>query len=58
MSGIYEDAWKSVKDMVGPVEDMIQAGVTPDEALKLGYLVRNIERVGPITPMGLFIVDR
>ena len=58
MSGIMEDTYISLKDLTIPLEDWIETTDSYKVVLKLGLLIRDIDRVQPMRPMGLFSVDR
>ena len=54
-----EDVYTNVKGLTVPLEQ--QLGSIPNTELvqgKLGHLLRNIDRVEPLRPLGLFSVDR
>lgn len=58
MSGIMEDTYISLKDLTIPLEDWIETTDSYKVVLKLGHVIRDIDRVHPMRPMGLFSVDR
>ena len=58
MSGIMEDTYNSLKDLTTPLENQIETADKYQNVLKLGHLIRDIDRVQPMRPMGLFCVDR
>lgn len=63
MSGIFEDGFNSIKDLTKPLESKIdEYEMNPSTnhhfILRLGHLIRDIDRVKPISPLGLFSLDR
>ena len=63
MSGIFEEGFNSIKDLTKPLESKIdEYEMNPPTnyhfILRLGHLIRDIDRVKPISPLGLFSLDR
>ena len=59
MCAVMEDVYTNVKGLTVPLEQ--QLGIATNTELvqgKLGYLLRKIDRVEPLRPLGLFSVDR
>ena len=59
MSSIMEDATLAVKDLVKPLE-CLREGLSHGDRLcgVLDHIIRDIDRLGPMRPLGLFSVDR
>ena len=58
MSAIMEETYNSLKDLTTPLENQIEITDKYQNVLKLGHLIRDIDRIQPMRPMGLFSVDR
>ena len=64
ISGLIEDGHSSVKNLTVAIENEIdQIELDPSSSnhryiLRLGRLIRDIDRVKPFQPLGLFSVDR
>ena len=59
MCAVMEDVYTNVKGMTVPLEQ--QLGIAANTELvqgRLGHLLRKIDRVAPLRPLGLFSVDR
>ena len=59
MSSIMEDAKLAVKDLVAPLECQ-REGLGNGDSLcgVLDHVIRDIDRLGAMRPLGLFSVDR
>ena len=59
MSSIMEDALLAVKDLVNPLECQRERLGHGDRLCGvLDHVIRDIDRLGPMRPLGLFSVDR
>ena len=61
MSGVMEDAFKAVKNLTISLEnhrDIASDNMDPSKNVVLCNLLRDIDRVSPFCPKGLFSVDR
>ena len=54
-----EDVYTNVKGLTVPLEQQLDTAANTELVQgKLGHLLRNIDRVEPLRPLGLFSVDR
>ena len=60
MSGIMEDGYKAVKNLTITLENHrdTTTKMDPNQNIVLCNLLRDIDRVSPFCPKGLFSVDR
>ena len=59
MCAVMEDVYTNVKGLTVPLEQQLGIAANTDLVQgKLRHLLRKIDRVAPLRPLGLFSVDR